>query len=187
MVYQKLSNEELQKFRYPNLIAELIESGYSICTLSEHMKLGKREEDDPEIWAKLKGSKDILTNEAIGLSQLFNTKMEYLFDHTLRTLVDGKTYAEVRWFDAKQKEEQNYREYQEREEIYKGLKEKPYLYEFMKMALSLDSDEVKALTQALRKENEDGENTVNKTSVFKAKSRKHSGSDRGTEIPEEAS
>lgn len=171
MVYQKLTNEELQKFPYPNLIAELIESGYSICTLSEHMGLERRQEDDPEIWAKLKGEKDILANEAFGLARLFNAKFEYLFDHELNVLGDGKTYAAVRWFHENRRRDQEYREYQEREEIYKALKEKPYLYEFMKMALSLDSDEVKALTQALRKENEHGSKiTFNKTIVFKTKS-----------------
>ena len=40
MWYKKMSNEELQKCPYPNLIAELIESGYSICTLGTHMGLG---------------------------------------------------------------------------------------------------------------------------------------------------
>lgn len=37
MEYKRLSNEELSKFPYPNLIAELIESHYSICTLGDHM------------------------------------------------------------------------------------------------------------------------------------------------------
>lgn len=96
---------------------------------------------------------------------------EYLFDHELNVLGDGKTYAAVRWFHENRRRDQEYREYQEREEIYKALKEKPYLYEFMKMTLSLNSDEVKALIQALRKENEDGsKNTFNKTIVLKAKS-----------------
>ena len=72
MEYKRLSNEELSKFPYPNLIAELIESHYSICTLGDHMGLGsRRQEDDPEIWAKLKGLRKITASEAIGLARLF--------------------------------------------------------------------------------------------------------------------
>lgn len=54
MKYEKLSNDELRKYPYPNLMAEIIESGYSICTIAEHMALpGRRQEDDAEVWGEI--------------------------------------------------------------------------------------------------------------------------------------
>ena len=37
MNYKRLTNEELQEYKYPNLKAEIIESGYSMRTICEHM------------------------------------------------------------------------------------------------------------------------------------------------------
>ena len=68
MVYKKISNQQLSEFKYPNLIAELIESGYSICTCSDHMGLGRRQENDQEIWDKLKGKRKMSLSEAKGLA-----------------------------------------------------------------------------------------------------------------------
>lgn len=73
MYYEKLSNEQLRELKYPNLIAELIESGYSICTCAEHMGLADgryREQDDKEVWGKLYGQLELLASEAIGLAGL---------------------------------------------------------------------------------------------------------------------
>lgn len=39
MKYKKLSINELKQFKYPNLMAELMESGYSICTLGYYPTL----------------------------------------------------------------------------------------------------------------------------------------------------
>lgn len=40
MNYKRLSNEELSKYPYPNLIAEIIESGYGLHTISDFMGHG---------------------------------------------------------------------------------------------------------------------------------------------------
>ncbi len=86
MIYRKLSAEELKQYPYPNLIAEWIASGYSVCTLGTHMGLpGRREEDDPEMMDKLHGRAEIMANEALGLSRLFGASMEYLFSRDLST------------------------------------------------------------------------------------------------------
>lgn len=47
-----LTNEELNNLKYPNLIAEVRETTYSICTIADHMGLPKpyRKEDDAETW-----------------------------------------------------------------------------------------------------------------------------------------
>ena len=71
--------ETLPKYKYPNLVAEFMETGYSICTLSEHMGLGRRQENDPLINAKLFGDEKIMSDEAIGLARLFGCEIRYLF------------------------------------------------------------------------------------------------------------
>ena len=84
---RRLSNEQLEKFPYPNLIAEFIESGYSICTLADHMGLpGRRKEDDLEVWGKLRGEIDIMASESFGLSRLYNVNPDYLFSHELKVI-----------------------------------------------------------------------------------------------------
>ena len=96
-----LTNEELNNFIYPNLIAEVRETTYSICTIADHMGLSRpyREEDDAETWDKLTGKRELLCSEAFGLSQLFNVSPECLYSKELKT-VDGKSAAYWRWFDA---------------------------------------------------------------------------------------
>lgn len=92
MNYRKISNSELSKFKYPNVAAELIESRCSICTLADHMGLGRRKEDDPEIWAKLRGEKEITAQEALAISRLFRADFKYLFSTELQVF-SGKTMA----------------------------------------------------------------------------------------------
>ena len=150
MFYQKKSNEELMKYHYPNFIAELIESGYSICTLGDHMGLGRhRQEDDPEVWDKLKGHKDILESEMIQLSRLFSVKVEYLFSHNL-VVLGGKPLAYWRWYDDNQRKEQEHQERIEIDEIVRELKEKPYLLEFMKAASSWDKEQINKAIAVLK-------------------------------------
>lgn len=150
MKYKKLSNEELQRFPYPNLIAELIESGYSICTLGDHMGLGsRRPEDDPEIFAKLRGENEITASEVIGLCKLFNVNPEYLFSKELKTL-RGKTFAYHRWYDWNQRMKREYIESCKREEIERELREKPYLLDFMKEATKWSRDELEKAVLILK-------------------------------------
>ena len=149
MKYQRLSNEELRKFKYPNLIAELIESGYSICTCADHMGLGRREENDPEIWDKLRGEKELYTSEASGLSQLFGVNFDYLFSDQLKT-ISGMTYAFCRWSDYNAKRDKEYQEYLTRQEIERELRKKPYLLEFIREATSWTEEEVKEAIAKLK-------------------------------------
>ena len=54
MSCRKLSNEFLSRCKYPNLIAEVMETTLSICTIAEYMELGRyRKEDDAEVWGML--------------------------------------------------------------------------------------------------------------------------------------
>ena len=142
MIYQKLSNEQLQQFPYPNLIAELIESGYSICTLGEHMGLGRCKEDSAEVLDRLRGNKEILASEALGLSKLFNVKFDYLFSDKLKTM-DGKPLAYHRWYEWNQRSEKEYQERLQRQEIEDELRAKPYFLEFMRIAIKWNQEELR--------------------------------------------
>ena len=46
----ELTIEDLRHFKYPNLLAEVKETTYSICTIADHMGLPRpyRKENDPE-------------------------------------------------------------------------------------------------------------------------------------------
>lgn len=134
MNYRKLSAEELKQYPYPNLIAEWVASGYSVCTLGEHMGLpGKREEDDLEMMDKLHGRVEILANEAFGLSRLFGVSMEYLFSHELSMLGD-QPGAYVRQAVKDYALEKAGRERDIRDISY-TLEKKPYLICFVKAVI----------------------------------------------------
>lgn len=104
MNYHKLSIEELNKLPHPNLIAEIMYSGYSFCTIGDFMGIGAkvnghyRKQDDKEILDRLDGTVEISVAEALGLAQYYNVPLEYLFSETL-TVTDGKPYAYWRWFE----------------------------------------------------------------------------------------
>lgn len=146
-----LTIEELKKYRYPNLMAEVQETTYSICKIAEHMGLGKyRQEDDAETWDKLTGKTEIICSEAVGLANLFGVAMEYLFSRELKT-VQGETAAYFRWFD---RHEQIKKDLQRAEDIRKiemELRNNPYLLDFMKVAVTLNKNQIDELVQTLEK------------------------------------
>lgn len=142
MNYEKLTNNELRRFPYPNLIAELIESGYSICTLGEWLGLGKyRKENDVDVWGKLKGEQEITAEEALNLAKLFGANISYLFSHELRT-ISGKSAAFWRWYESNQKKEEEMRQFKAREYIIRKMKEKPYLLEVFKALAEMSQQEL---------------------------------------------
>lgn len=104
MDYGWMKYEDIKKAKYPNLLAEIKESGYSICTLAEFMGLGShRKEDDPEIWAKLTGKEKITVSEKSGLAKCYGLGIRYLFSHEL-TISHGKPEAYWRWLDFNQRQ-----------------------------------------------------------------------------------
>ncbi len=96
MNYGWLKYKDIVKYPYPNLMAEIKESGYSICTVSQYMGYGMCPENDARIWDKLMGVIPILAAEGFSLARLFEANMEYLFSHTLTT-TDGIPYAKIKW------------------------------------------------------------------------------------------
>lgn len=139
----------LTQYRYPNLVAEFMETGYSICTLSEHMGHGRRQENDPEINSKLFGSEDIFASEAFGLARLFGCKVEYLFSNELEMFGD-MPIAYIRHYDSNKRQERELEVFRTSEEIRRTLAEKPYLLEFMKEALTWTSEQVQQVTEMLQ-------------------------------------
>lgn len=100
-----------------------------------------RKEDDPETWDKLTGKTEILFGEALGLARLFGVSMEYLFSHELKT-VCGETAAHWRWFDEKEKIKADMERSRQIREIEQELREKPYLLEFMKEAVTWNDEQI---------------------------------------------
>ena len=98
MNYDWLGYDVIEKSKYPNLLAEIKESGYSICTVSTHMGHNPHvTEDDPDTWNKLLGREDILVEECVGLVHLFNVSYEYLFAPHLEKVGDV-SIAHFRWY-----------------------------------------------------------------------------------------
>ena len=135
-----LTNEELNNFIY------------SICTIADHMGLSRpyRKEDDAETWDKLIGNRELLCDEALGLSRLFGVSLEYLLNKKLKT-VDGKPAAYYRWFDAHEKQRNELGQIRETRKIERELREKPYLLEFMKIAVTLNKEQIDVLVNELCK------------------------------------
>ena len=95
--------EAIKKSKYPNLLAEVKESGYSTRILATFMEIGTKAkrytaEHDRKVWDKITGKADLYVNEAFGLLDGYNVDYAYLFSSTL-TVVFGKPLAYWRWFD----------------------------------------------------------------------------------------
>ncbi|MEZ3488434.1 MAG: hypothetical protein K1W22_18110 [Lachnospiraceae bacterium] len=140
--------EKLSRYRYPNLVAEFMESGYSICTLSEHMGLGARQEDDKLINAKIFGNEEISFNEAIGLAQLFSCKISYLFADELE-IFGGRPVAYIRHYESNKQQERDMELYRLSEEIRRALKERPDLADFLKLTLSCTEQQIQYAAEKL--------------------------------------
>lgn len=139
----ELTAEDLRLFKYPNLMAEVKETTYSICTIADHMGLPRpyRKNDDPETWDKLTGKTEILCSEAFGLAVLFGVSVEYLFSRELK-VVHGQTAAYWRWFDEKKKLQEDIERSKQIRKIEQELREKPYLLEFMKEAVTWNPEQL---------------------------------------------
>lgn len=121
---RKYSMDDLKKCKYPNLIAEFMESGYSISTLSNHMGNGPAEEDDPLMNAKLFGEEDFCLHEAEGLTNLFSCKIDYLFSNKLEEK-DGRPLAYYRHLRMNLLQEMNIEQTKILDEIRTKLRQKP--------------------------------------------------------------
>ena len=126
-----------------------METGYSICTLSEHMGNGRCKEDDAVINAKIFGDEKITAQEASGLAQLFGCKLEYLFSTEIEMIGDVPA-AYIRHLDSNRRQEREMKLFRISEEIRRTLKQKPYLGEFMEQALTLNEEQVQQAIKMLQ-------------------------------------
>lgn len=160
MNYKRLSNDELNQCKYPNLVAEIIESGYSTSTIADFMGIGAkkngayREENDPEVWDKINGSEELPASHAIGLCKYYNCDYEYLFSSKLYVISD-RPAAYWHWYDENKRKEREFQQIQGKFEVYNILGEKPYMIDCIKEVIAYidgaeDSIEaIQKLTNAL--------------------------------------
>lgn len=148
---RRLTIEELQNYPYPNLMAEIMESGYSICTIGEHMGLGRYcENDDPEVWGRLRGEKEMAYNEMVGLMGLYGASADYLFADRLK-IVSGKPYSYWRWLEHNQRKELELMEYRQLQKIERVLRENPFLLTLVSEIITMNKKELEAAIVAFRK------------------------------------
>lgn len=118
MNYNWLKYEDIERSKYPNLLAEIKESGYSISTISECMGHSRHvQEDDPDTWNKLLGRDELPLEECVGLAHLFNVSYEYLVAHEL-TKAGEVSIAHLRWYKDIQKRKAECSLYMTQQDLY---------------------------------------------------------------------
>lgn len=136
MNYKRLLNEELSSYKYPNLVAEIIESGYTASTLADFMGIGAkkdgryRKEDDPEVWGRINGTIEMCASHMIGLCKYYGADVLYLFSDTLQ-IINGKPAAYWKWYKENQRQERELNGLQALFRIYNTLHDKLYLTSYI--------------------------------------------------------
>ena len=92
-----------------------------------------------------------MASEALGLAYLFNVSFEYLFSRELK-VVCGQTAAYWRWLDSKKKIQDDIERSKQIREIERELREKPYLMEFMKEAVTWNEEQITKFIDQLKTE-----------------------------------
>lgn len=116
MNYKRISIDKLNTYPYPNLIAEIIESGYGMHTISDYMGHGNTYDTQELVKKKLDGTCEILVSEAFGLAKYYGVEPEYLFAHTL-SVINGKSKAYWRWYDENLRRKEDLKRYSIRYKI----------------------------------------------------------------------
>lgn len=129
-----LSENEMERYPFPNLLAEIKESGYSYATLSEWLEMPQETESYNLIDNKLIGKSEVTFGEAEKLSRLFSCGVEYLFTDTLKKL-NGRAFAYYRHYEINKQLEQDQRNFALVNEIQSYLKQYPKAYQIIKTAL----------------------------------------------------
>lgn len=141
MIKPGMSIEELRKFKYPNLAAEIMECGYEMHLIAELMECENTSDSKKIVEAKLRGDIPIIYSEAVKLAREFDVKMEYLFSHKL-SVCNGKTEAYIRWNELKHAKEIL--------GIYNDLIANPELIDFMKFCITLTEEQRATVLQMLQ-------------------------------------
>lgn len=145
---RKYTVDEIRRYPYPNLMAEFYESGYSICTLGKYMGIGDRcENDDPEVWARLRGDEKLTGAAAMSLAALFSVGLDYLLSGELE-MRGGAPLAYLRHLKSNLKLEQDAEAEKFMQEIRRELKAKPYLFDLMRVAVTCSDEQIRELRNA---------------------------------------
>ena len=148
MIYKKLSIAELNKFPYPNLIAEIIESGYGMHTISDFMGHGNTYDTKEMIGKKLNGEEDIFASEANGLAKLFGVKMDYLFSNAL-SVVNEKSEAYWRWYYENERKQAEVERGKDIMLVYNAVRENPDLLSFIKKCVLMTEQQREVVLRLL--------------------------------------
>lgn len=132
----RLINEILARYKFPNLIAEVVESGYGLHTITNFM--GYREYNEEEIRTKLISG------------GYYSVDVGYMLPEEL-TLENGKPKACWRWLKENEKKEQLRKQCKETRAIEQELKEKPYLIPFLRQCIGLTEDERTKVLEYIQK------------------------------------
>ena len=156
MNYRRLSNKELQEYKYPNLMAEIIESGYSMALICDRMGHENMSEEDAKkmMYTKLRGKDIITVDEAFGLAALFRGDVAYLVSTEL-TIEYGAPKAHWRWVDENNRIEKELKKAREKAALKQELSEKPYLKEFIRLCIDLTEEKKEKLSQLLKEMEEE--------------------------------
>ena len=149
MMRKKYDFATLKHYKYPNLIAEIFETGYSMCTLVDHMGLARSPQNEKLVTEKLNGRLEIQASEAFGLAKLFGCSLDYLFEKKL-SMIGDVPEAYIRHYDYNKRQEENLKLFKLSEELRKTLKEKPYIAEFLKSAMSYSKEQIELATKTLQ-------------------------------------
>ncbi len=154
MNYNWITYSDIKKQKYPNLLAELKESGYSICIVSEHMGYGRLNEDDTTIWNKLLGIDEMTVSEIVALSKLFGYGMEYLMRHKLTT-IDGVSLAYYHWLDWNKKKQQVLQKNEVIKRMNELLEKRPGDIEKFRKILDMNDKELDILINLSKRQESD--------------------------------
>ena len=141
MNYNRMTNDELSRCKYPNLMAEIIESGYSTSTIADFMGIGAkkngryREQEDPEVWGMINGLEELCYSHMKGLCFHYHASFDYLFSDTLQ-IIEGKPAAYWKWYDENQKQQKEYEGLQALFKIYQTLNDKQYLIGYVQKVIN---------------------------------------------------
>lgn len=119
----------IRKQKFPNLLAEIKESGYSISTIRDHMGMG-RYGDIQEVWDKITGKADMFPEEIAGLAGLFGVDIKYLITPEL-VVIEEKSMAYWRHYELNRRLEEQSALNQKVERIAKELLKNPDLLYFI--------------------------------------------------------
>lgn len=133
--------KQLKDSTYPNLLAEIMESHYSICTIASYMGYRCPNEDDPFIWDKLLGKTEIHVGEMRVLCALFKCSADYLFSDELEVLCK-KPMAFYRYYEINKKKHHDMEVHRVVDEITEKVKKSEVFLKFIDLCSKFNEEDI---------------------------------------------